>query len=120
MSFPKTGKLSPGEGSFAVMVSSVLKGALGDRPASIKLVARWTGAGERTVKNWFAGRYAPRGHHFRDIVRHCPEMLDAFLASAGRGDRVAFGKVVEAREALREALDVLERLAAKDVRPPDL
>lgn len=110
MSFPKTGKFlqDSDEVSFAAMVSVVLRGTLGDRPASIKQVARWTGAGERTVKNWFSGTYAPRGHHFRGLVRNCPEMLDAFLASIGRRDHLAFARVEEARERLRQALAVLD------------
>ena len=113
MSFPKTGKYLPGDDeiSFAAMVSTVLRGALGDRPASVKQVARWTGAGERTVKNWFSGSCAPRGHHFRGLVRNCPEMLEAFLNSAGRADRLAFSRIEEARQGLRQALAVLDLMA---------
>lgn len=119
MSFPKTGRFLQGddEASFAAMVSTVLRGALGERPASVKQVARWTGAGERTVKNWFSGSCAPRCHHFRGLVRHCPEMLEAFLASAGRGERLALARVEEARERLRQALAVLD-LMARDDDPP--
>lgn len=116
MSFPKTGKYFRGddESSFAAMVSTVLRGALGDRPASVKQVARWTGAGERTVKNWFSGSCAPRGHHFCGLVRHCPEMLEAFLNSAGRADRLAFARIEEARQRLRQALAVLDLMAQDD------
>ncbi|MCJ2013136.1 hypothetical protein [Methylobacterium sp. J-076] len=116
MSFPKTGKFLRGEDevSFAAMVSTVLRGAPGERPASVKQVARWTGAGERTVKNWFSGTCAPRGHHFRSLVQHCPEMLEAFLASVGRRDRIAFARVEEARERLREALAVLDSMTPDD------
>lgn len=122
MSFPKTGNfLHRGdEAPFVVMVSSVLRGAMGSRPASIKQVARWTGASERTVKNWFAGTCAPRGHHFLGIVRHCPEMLETFLVCAGRGDRLASAHVDEARNQLRLALSVLDALAhggVSDDRP---
>lgn len=80
-----TGKgLPPGTVTFAAMVSSVLRGTLGGRPASTKAVARWTGAIDRTVKNWFAGTCAASGDHFRDIVWNCPEMLHAFLRAADR------------------------------------
>ena len=111
MTFRKTGNgLPPGTITFSAMVSSVLKGTLGERPASIKTVARWTGAGERTVKNWFAGTCSPSGDHFRDIVRNCPEMLHAFLRATDRTDCIAMADMVEARRALQEALAILDRL----------
>lgn len=118
MSLTETGRfLHAGEEvAFATMVSDVLRNDLGERRASIKQVARWTGAGERTVKNWFAASCAPRGHHFRALVRHCPGMLDAFLASAGRIDRLASVQVHEARQRLLEAVAVLDLLAAQ---PPE-
>ena len=44
----------------------------------------WTGANEKTVKNWFAGRYGPSGEHLAVLVRHSDEVLNAFLVMAGR------------------------------------
>ena len=118
MSFQKTGNLlqgassGSGEEAFAAMVASVLRGRFGDRPAAIKVVARWTGANERTVKNWFGGHCAPRGHFFRSLVLHCPEMLDAFLISVGARDRLASVKLMEAQRVLREALTLVETLTS--------
>ena len=80
------------------------------RPSAVKLVARWTGARERTVKNWFAGSCAPKGDHFRELVRHCPEMLDAFLMSVDRQDHLALAKVVQVEAALLEALAAIAKL----------
>jgi hypothetical protein len=63
MSFPKKGKSFPkrdGDGSsdfslddhaFAMRIASALKSELKDRNSRAKLVAGWTGANERTVKN---------------------------------------------------------------------
>ena len=111
MTFPNKGNvLRPGTSSFSGMVSSVLRGSLEDKPASIKIVARWTGAGERTVKNWFAGTCSPSGDHFRDIVRNCPEMLHEFLRAADRSDCIASAHVTEARRSLRDALAILDQL----------
>ncbi|WP_245223341.1 hypothetical protein [Ruegeria sp. HKCCE4148] len=70
MSFPKKGKFFPKEnkynevgrqqtsGCFADEVASALKRSLGDSRAGVKTVAVWTGANEKTVKNWFSGNYA--------------------------------------------------------------
>ncbi|WP_375463475.1 hypothetical protein [uncultured Methylobacterium sp.] len=96
--------------TFAGMVSAVLRRSVGGRPSAVKLVARWTGAGERTVKNWFAGSCAPKGDHFRELVRHCPEMLDAFLVSVDRQDHLALAKVVQAEAVLLEALAAIAKL----------
>lgn len=120
MSFPKKGNsfhdggngpTPPGHvDTFAQMVSTVLRHAVGGRPSAVKVVARWTGAGERTVKNWFAGSCAPKGEHFRELVRHCPEMLEAFLVSAGRQDHLVFAKVGQVETALLEALEAIAKL----------
>jgi hypothetical protein len=78
MSFPKKGKSFPKKGksfpkrsggggsdfslddhAFAMKIASALTSELKDRNSRVKLVAGWTGAHERTVKNWILGRYAP-------------------------------------------------------------
>ncbi|WP_156394053.1 hypothetical protein [Methylobacterium sp. Leaf94] len=120
MSFPKKGnsfhgrgggRMPPSQGeTFAAMVSNVLRISVGGRPSAVKLVARWTGAGERSVKNWFNGSCAPKGDHFRELVRHCPEMLHAFLVSADRHDHLVSAKVNEAEEALLDALAAITRM----------
>lgn len=68
MSFPKMGKSFPRSGpeggsdssnddhAFAMKIASALKSELKDRNSRAKLVAGWTGANERTVKNWILGR----------------------------------------------------------------
>jgi hypothetical protein len=48
------------------------------------LIAGWTGANERTVKNWILGRYAPCGRHLVVLAQHSDEVLDTILAMAGR------------------------------------
>ena len=82
MSFPKKGKSFPKKGksfpkrdgnsgsdfslddrAFAMKIARALKAELKDRNSRAKLVAGWTGANERTVKNWISGKYAPCGRH---------------------------------------------------------
>ena len=45
---------------YAEAVAAALHAELGDSHQAIKTVMRWTGANERTVKNWFAGVMGPR------------------------------------------------------------
>jgi hypothetical protein len=42
----------------------------------IKTVAGWTGANERTVKNWVSGRYGPCGSHLIMLMRHSDEVIE--------------------------------------------
>lgn len=113
MSFPKKGRVLPvhadGTGPFAALVAVTLRQSVGDRPSAIKVVARWTGAGERTVKNWFSGKSGPSGDHFMELVRHSPDVLDAFLIAAGQTDRIAASSVRAARMSLVAALHSLDK-----------
>lgn len=114
MSFPKKGKVFPHggarNGKFAELVAAVLCRSLGERSSAIKIVVRWTGAGERTVKNWFVAKNAPSGDHFLELVRNCPDMLDEFLAAAGQKERLAGVSVRAARLALVTSILALDKL----------
>ncbi len=122
MSFPKKGKFFPkengynGDGSgptgagFVDEISSALRRSLGDSRAGAKTVASWTGANEKTVKNWFSGKYGPSGEHLVKLVRHSDEMLYTFLAMAGREDLMVATKLVGAERAIAELLDAVRRL----------
>ena len=41
--------------TYPAAVAQALQHQLGGTHQAVKTVMRWTGAGERTVKNWFAG-----------------------------------------------------------------
>src|SRR6476469_643420 len=100
MSFPKKGKSFPknGEGggsnfnnddrAFAMKIAAALRAELNGRNSRVKLVAGWTGANERTVKNWIVGRYAPCGRHLVVLAQHSDEVLSAILSMAGRQDLI--------------------------------
>jgi hypothetical protein len=108
-SFPKTGKSFPkrgGDGSsdfslddhaFAMKIASALKSELKDRNSRAKVIAGWTGANERTVKNWVLGRYAPCGRHLVGLARHSDQVLNAILTMADRQDLLLARKVEDLR-----------------------
>jgi hypothetical protein len=79
-------------------IASALTSELKDRNSHAKLVAGWTGANERTVKNWFSGRYAPCGRHVVVLAHHSDQVLNAILLMADRQDRL-LGEKVEDSEA---------------------
>lgn len=123
MSFPKKGKFFPnkngyvgageanGESGFAATIATALNRSVGSTRAGAKTVAAWTGANEKTVKNWFSGRYGPSGEHLVALARHSDEVLGAFLAMAGREELMVATKLVAAEQAIAELLIAVRRLS---------
>jgi hypothetical protein len=115
-SFPKKGKSFPkrgGDGSsdfslddhaFAMKIASALTSELKDRNSRAKLVAGWTGANERTVKNWISGRYAPCGRHLVVLAQHSDQVLNAILLMADRQDLLLARSVGDLRRKHRGPL----------------
>jgi len=117
MSFPKSGNVFPngagGAGpSFAGLVATALRASLRGQASAVKTVARWTGANERTVKNWLAGDRAPSGDHFLGLAANCPGVLAAFLAAIHRNDCLVMADIEEARAKVAAALTALEAVRA--------
>lgn len=125
MSFPKKGKFFPKENgcgggsadgaadSFAQVIAATLRRELGESRAGVKTVEGWTEANEKTIKNWFAGKYGPSGEHLVALVRHSDEALIAFLAMAGREDLKLASSFLAAEQAVVEVLEVLRELSKR-------
>jgi hypothetical protein len=121
MSFPKKGKSFPKNGgngkshvglddrAFAMKIAAALHSELKDRNSRAKLIAGWTGANERTVKNWILGRYAPCGRHLVVLARHSDQVLDAILSMADRQDLLLARKVVDLRRTVFELAAIMGR-----------
>jgi hypothetical protein len=126
MSFPKKGKSFPKKGksfpkrvgaggskvslddhAFAVKIALALKAELKNRNSRAKLVASWTGANERTVKNWILGRYAPCGRHLVILAQHSDQVLDAVLSMADRQDLLLAGRLEDLRRKVFELAAII-------------
>ena len=119
-SFPKKGKSFPKRGgdrssnvnaddhAFAMKIASALKAELKGQNSRAKLVARWTGANERTVKNWILGRYAPSGRHLVVLAQHSDQVLNAILSMADRQDLHLARKVADLRRKVIELAAIFE------------
>ena len=68
---------------FAQAIADALKEELA-RGASIKTVMAWTGAGERTVKEWLAGSNAPRAFQVECLMRASGLVYERLMARTGR------------------------------------
>ena len=97
-------------GSFPGAIAYALKSELGSTHQAVKTIRRWTGAGERTVKNWLAGISGPSGQHLVDLIRHSDEVLTVLLLLAGRQEVVAVQKVVDLRNKLAEMVEQINKL----------
>jgi len=89
--FPKKGKKLPGglhasscDDEFRRDLACALKKELGSTHQAIKTMMRWTGASDRTVKNWLAGTHSPSGYHLVLLAHHSDAVLVCFLIAANR------------------------------------
>src|SRR5689334_12143653 len=99
--FPKRGNRFPGtepDRIYAATIAEALRRELGETHQAIKTVARWTGASERTAKNWLSAARGPSGPHLLSLARHSDVVFETFLRLVGRDALLAAKKVVDARE----------------------
>lgn len=116
---PKKGKVFPNRDGrshskihYATAIAAALREDLGGTHQATKTVMRWTGASERTVKNWFAARSGPSGEHLVALIHHSDRAFEALLLLAGREQAVAAKKVIDARDALVKMLELIVNLTA--------
>jgi len=107
---PNARKQRDNTATYAKMVSAALRKDLGDTHRATKTVMRWTGASERTVRNWLAGTKGPSGEHLVVLIRHSETVLEVILDRAGRERSIAEGRLIAAREGLRELLGCIDLL----------
>jgi len=114
--FPKKGNFFPnGNGTggrgvdYAAAVAVALRAELGGSHQAAKTVMRWTGANERTVKNWFSGRTGPRGEHLLALMRHSNGVLETILCLAGREHMIASMTVLHVRNMLTDMIARVDR-----------
>lgn len=87
---PKKGEESPSVRTrqeqareFTLAIADALKEELA-RGASIKTIMAWTGAGERTVKEWLAGSNAPRAFQVECLMRSSDLVYERLIIRTGR------------------------------------
>ncbi|MFZ1989611.1 MAG: hypothetical protein WAW96_07540 [Alphaproteobacteria bacterium] len=114
---PKKGKMLPVAGDarpraedYARVVSVALRQHLGGTSSATKMVMRWTGASERTVKHWFAGTTGPSGEHLVALVRHSDLVLNGFLNLSGRDRDIINRETVQVCNKLKELLDLMSEM----------
>jgi hypothetical protein len=115
--FPKKGNVFPAGGGsqgprapYAAVVAAALQQSLGHSHQAVKTVARWTGASDRTVKNWFAATNGPSGEHLVALTRNSDQVFQALLSMAGRDGSMALARLLDIRGKLAAALEFVDSL----------
>lgn len=115
---PKTGNNLPNNNGrrdmssdYASVMAMALQNELGRTHQAVKTAMQWTGASESTVKNWLSGARGPSGTHLVALANHSDEVLEVFLALAGREEARVVQNLIRARDQLREVVEQLDRLA---------
>lgn len=114
---PKKGIVFPnGEnlGPYPKAIAYALKYELGSAHQAVKIIRRWTGAGERTVKNWMAGLSGPSGQHLVELIRHSDDVLAVLLILAGRQQVVTAQRLVDVRNKLAETVEQVYAMMRED------
>jgi hypothetical protein len=75
---------------------------------AIKTVAKWTGASERTAKNWLSGKRGPSGQHLIALLGQSDALLDRVLVLAGRGSVIELRRLDALKGTLVNAVAAIE------------
>jgi len=89
---------------YARAIRDALRSELGPNPSANKTVRQWTGAGERTVKNWFDGTCGPRGEHLLLLAYHSDSVFESILSMTEREHRAVGSKLRRHCEAMMKLL----------------
>ncbi|WP_338824904.1 hypothetical protein WDM22_21495 [Bradyrhizobium septentrionale] len=129
--FPKTGKKFPGDegvafSTYAALIANILKSELGNSHQAHKTLMRWTGANERTAKNWLSGSNGPSGEHLLQLMRNSDRIFEFVLKLSHRPVVLSNQRLAEICNSLRVTADLLSEVielkdvyVQKGVRPTD-
>jgi hypothetical protein len=87
---PKSGTLLPARGAkfterdYASQIRQALRDELGGSRVAAKAIMRWTGASNRSARNWLNGAASPSGYHLLCLARESDAVLGAILSLSGR------------------------------------
>jgi hypothetical protein len=119
--FPKTGRKFPRRaeeppGDYASSIADALRAELGSSHQAIKTLMRWTGANERTTKNWLSGANGPSGEHLLEIIRNSDLVFECVLQLIDRKVVLSHRKLEEVHDALQVTAQLLsEMIKSKDL-----
>ena len=114
--FPKNGRHLPGahvgptECEYLSRIREALRGELGTTRTATKTIMRWTGACDRTARNWMSGTGGPSGYHLLCLARESDAVLEVILAMTGRAELTLSADMHAVEVALAKATGALQVL----------
>jgi hypothetical protein len=113
--FPKTGKKFPADvgfasSTYATLIADILKSELGNTHQAHKTLMRWTGANERTAKNWLSGSNGPSGEHLLQLMRNSDRVFEFVLRLSHRPALLSMRRLGEVRNSLQVTADLLSEV----------
>src|SRR5690348_7881676 len=115
---PKKGNVFPGRSTpkeiYAGAIADALRTELGQSHRATKTLMKWTGASDRTAKNWLNGSCGPSGDHLVTLAKESDTVLAALLGLAGRHRHMAGVELLTIRNALSTALEAIDDLLAPE------
>lgn len=121
--FPKTGNKLPKrserltEADYAFAISEALKTELGTSANAAKQIQRWTGAADRTARNWLTGVVGPRGNHLMELARESDAVLEAVITMMARPELALAPDLHAVEVALAKASGAFEVLRRQRTGP---
>lgn len=97
------------EHEFSAMIAVALRNEFGNTRQTVKTIMGWTGASERTVKNWLAATHGPSGEHLVHLAKHSDEIFELFLLMADRKPVLTTVTLMRLRSHLEQTIQRLDR-----------
>jgi hypothetical protein len=101
---------TPGDEAYASSIADALRTELGQSHRATKTLMRWTGASDRTAKNWLGGCCGPSGRHLIQLARESDTVLATILGLAGRNQHMVGADLLQIRAALTAASQLIDEL----------
>jgi hypothetical protein len=77
----------------------------------------WTGASDRTAKNWLGGSCGPSGNYLIQLARESDTVLATLLGLAGRNQHMVGADLLTIRTALVAAIELVDGLLRSEPPP---
>jgi len=114
--FPKSGRKlpkwrnRPTPSDYAASIAAALREELGTSANAAKTIMKWTGASNRSARNWLNGLGGPAGWHLILLARESSEVMATMLALANRHGLMLGSDLQEIRSALILATGSIDEL----------
>lgn len=108
------GSPGPETPGYATSIADALRTELGQSHRATKTLMRWTGASDRTAKNWLSGCCGPSGRHLIELARQSDTVLATLLGLAGRNRHMVGADLLAIRAALVTATELIEGLLVSE------